>query len=521
MMSERRSIPSQPAVQSSALSPQSLRFPALEVLLFLTMVNFALQPLTEPDFGWHLRTGLDLLKQGWKLPTLDPYSHTMPDWPWVEHAWLTDLVIGWVDTLFGEFGVILFFGAVTMGAWIAASSYGRCPWVFRLLACVLSLWVALPFLGARTQIVTLLGLGLLMMVLDKWQRGSSVVLWFLPPMFLVWSNLHGGFSAGLFWGGLVVSSSALVRFIHRRWPMVVDRWDEPMRSWPALSRLAMFLGVAAMLTVVNPYGWRLYGEIIDSLSDRFMLDTLQEWQAPSLTTLAGRSYAIYLAGLGIIVAIWYRRIEPVRWLVLFAFLVLSLLHLRNIPFFLIMSLPLFAEILHAGFGRIMGLLKLGPTAVRGWLLVTALAMGLFLLWLGPNHLQHVALSGLRPAEYFKSTSYPIEAVLWMRDHRDRLGHRLYNDYGYGGFLLWWLPEEKIFIDGRMPTWRKGDRRIFQDYVDLNQQNPPGLSLLEKYSVDWAVVREQGPLDQTLKQAPTWRNVYTDRKVSIYVREERG
>jgi hypothetical protein len=341
-------------------------------------------------------------------------------------------------------------------------------------------------------------------------------------MFLVWANLHGGFIAGLFWGGLVVGGSMLVRLIHRRWPIVVDRWDEPMRSWPDLSRLAMILGVAAMLTVVNPYGWRLYGEIVDSLSDQFMLDTLQEWQAPSLATLAGRSYAIYLVGLGVIGAIWYRRIEPVRWLVLSVFLVLSLLHLRNIPFFLIMSLPLFAEVLHAGFGRIMGLLKLGPMAVRGWLFVAALAGGLFLVWLGPNHLQHVVLSGLRPTEYFKSTSYPIEAVLWMRDHRDRLGRRLYNDYGHGGFLLWWLPEEKIFIDGRMPAWRLGHRRIFQDYVALNQQSPPGLSLLEKYSVDWAIVREQGPLDQALKQASSkWWSVYTDRKVSIYVRGERG
>ncbi len=70
------------------------QFPALDALLLLIIVNFTLQPLTEPDFGWHLRTGLDLLQHGGKLPTLDPYSHTMPDWPWVEHSWLTDLIIG-------------------------------------------------------------------------------------------------------------------------------------------------------------------------------------------------------------------------------------------------------------------------------------------------------------------------------------------------------------------------------------------------------------------------------------------
>ena len=31
------------------------------------------------------------------------------------------------------------------------------------------------------------------------------------------------------------------------------------------------------------------------------------------------------------------------------------------------------------------------------------------------------------------------------------------------------PDEKIFIDGRMPAWRINDRRIFQDYIDLNRR----------------------------------------------------
>ena len=74
----------------------AIRTPALNALLLLIIANFALQPLTEPDFGWHLRTGLDLFMSGGQLPALDPYSHTMPDWPWVEHAWLTDLVLGWL-----------------------------------------------------------------------------------------------------------------------------------------------------------------------------------------------------------------------------------------------------------------------------------------------------------------------------------------------------------------------------------------------------------------------------------------
>src|SRR5215472_16683745 len=74
---------------------------ALSLLLLVIIVNFVLQPLTEPDFGWHLRTGLDVLHKGLPLPSSDPYSHTMPDWPWVEHAWQTDVLIAGLYSAFG------------------------------------------------------------------------------------------------------------------------------------------------------------------------------------------------------------------------------------------------------------------------------------------------------------------------------------------------------------------------------------------------------------------------------------
>jgi hypothetical protein len=492
------------------------QFPALNVLLLLIILNFTLQPLTEPDFGWHLRTGLDLLQHGGKLPALDPYSHTMPDWPWVEHAWLTDLIIGAFYSQFGALGVILFFGVVMAGAWLVASLSVPCNMIYRLLACALSLWVALPFLGARTQMVTLLGLAVLLVVLQRSRSGEGRALWLIPPVFLLWTNLHGGFTAGLFLLGLVVASSAIVKGVLLCAPGLASRLDEAPLSWSAIGRLMLTVGIAALVTLVNPYGWRLYGEIIDDLSNQFMLDNLQEWQPPSLNTLAGRSYGLYLAGLGMAMAAWYRRIEPVRWVVWIVFLLLSLRHMRNIPIFLLVSLPLCVELLARGLGRLTDWLSLDPARARRCLLVGTLAGGLFMVWLGPDHLQRVAQSGLQPGEYFKGTSYPIEAVQWVREHRDRVGRRLYNDYAYGGFLLWWLPEEQIFIDGRMSAWRSGDRWIFQDYVALSLTDPPRLSVLSTYSVDWAMVRRNSLLDEALAREQTWKRQYEDGKVAIYV-----
>ncbi len=490
----------------------------LSVLLGIIVANLSLQPLTEPDFGWHLRMGVDLLRQGGVLPARDPYSHTMPDWAWVEHAWLTDLTIGMLYQTAGGLGVILFFALVTSAAWvIACTTTSVAGPVARLIACSLSLWVALPFLGARTQVISLLGLAVLSLIMHRWRRGEKRILWWLPPLFLLWANLHGGFTAGLVWLGICWLGTAILRAMLDLRPGLTTWIHEPVPSRSGRTTLLLVVGLCALVTLANPYGYRLYGEIIDSLSDQFMLETLQEWQPPSLATLAGRGFLFYLVGLGVGLSIWYRRIEPIQWAIWSLFLCFALRHLRNIPLFLIVSLPLFADLLSVAFADLVHRLGLRALAMKRGALVMACALAAYVLWLGPDHLRGVCWSGVEPAAYFRSTSYPIEAIEWVQSHRQAVGQKLYNDYGDGGFLLWWLPGEKIFIDGRMPTWRAGDRRIFYDYVMLNSFSSPALSILDRYGVDWALVRKASPMDQVFGRELNWLRVYEDRKASVYVR----
>ena len=499
----------------------SIDTPALNALLLLIVANFVLQPLTEPDFGWHLRTGLDLLTQGGQLPALDPYSHTMPDWPWVEHAWLTDLVLGWLYGIGGGAGgllVITFFAAVSATAWLVAAHVGRASWPIRLIVCALSLWVALPFLGARTQVVTLLGLACVLALLNRLRQGGRGIVWVLPPLFLLWANLHGGFTAGLFLLAVVAGLSWCIAMVSRVWPEVTKRCQEVRLPSADVWRLTMATGVAGVVTLLNPYGWRLYQEIFDSLANHFMIETLQEWQPPSLETLAGRMFALYLLGLASMAVLWYRRIEPVRWGLLVVFLLVACRHLRNIPLFLIVSLPFAVELLQAGYDRLISRVAMTRSCVAQWVLSVTLALGLFLVYLGPDHLRDVWRFGAEPAAAFRQTSFPIEAVEWIREHRDRLGSKPVHDYHYGGFLLWQLPGVKTFIDGRMPAWRMGDRQIFKDYVDLVPALVPRMDLLDKYAIDWALLKRGTALAALLATMPGWSREYEDAKVVMYARE---
>ena len=493
---------------------------ALNALLLLVITNFVLQPLTEPDFGWHLRTGLDLLVSGGQLPALDPYSHTMPDWPWVEHAWLTDLVLGWLYSTGGPAGgllVIAFFGLVTAAAWIIAARTGQAIWPIRLVTCALSLWVALPFLGARTQVVTLLGVAVVLLLLDRLRQGARWIIWIFPPLFLLWANLHGGFTAGLFLLTVVVGLNGCVAIVSRAWPDLFRRFDEVHLPSALLRGLTLATGFAGLVALLNPYGWRLHQEILDSLVNHFMVSTLQEWQPPSLETLAGRLFGVYLGGLTVAVVLWYRRLEPVRIGVLLAFLFVACRHLRNIPIFLIVSLPLAVELLQIGCDRMVSALKLRQRGSAWWVMGLTAALALLLVFLGPDHLRDVWRFGATPDVAFRQTSYPIEAVEWIRTHGDRLGSRPVHDYQYGGFLLWQLPGLKTFIDGRMPAWQIGDRGIFKDYVDLVSAPVPRMNLLDKYAVDWALLKKGTALATLLAATPGWSHEYEDMKVVIYAR----
>jgi hypothetical protein len=493
-------------------------FLPLDALLFLFFINLALQPLVEPDFGWHLRTGIDLLHHGWRMPLTDPYSHTMPEWPWVEHAWLTDGLIGVIYTKIGTaggLGIILFFATVISGAFLLAAALAHAGRTARIVAVALAAWIALPFLGARIQMVTLLGLALLLWLWKRYQRQEIANLWIVPPLFLLWANLHGGFTAGLFTFGLLLTVAAIVRLVADARLSIVRRLDEPVLSWSQIRHMVLIFGLAVSLTFINPYGWRLYAEIVQSLGDRFMIDTLQEWQPVSVSHRAGLTYVIYLAGLALTMLIFYRRVEPTRCAVLGILLALSLRHWRNVPFFLLVSIPLAAEMVQAIVGWIVDHVPAFRHHMRRWLFGVTVAVGAGIVLLGSEHLERVAQSGLEPAKFFETTEYPIEAVRWIQEHRPELGARLYNDYGFGGFLLWWLPDEKIFIDGRMPAWRIDDRWIFYDYMALTSWDPPVLGVLDKYAVDWAMTAVGGTLDRALNEQTIWQVRYADHKVRIY------
>ncbi|HYM13286.1 MAG TPA: hypothetical protein VEU62_21285, partial [Bryobacterales bacterium] len=85
----------------------------------------------------------------------------------------------------------------------------------------------------------------------------------------------------------------------------------------------------------------------------------------------------------------------------------------------------------------------------------------------------------------------------------------------GGYLIWALPEQKVFIDSRMDvfdwTGVLGDYRRWAAMAEDPQR------LLDKYGVAYCLLPKDSPMSLVLSYLPGWRNVYNDGVASIFVR----
>ena len=279
------------------------------------------------------------------------------------------------------------------------------------------------------------------------RNGSGLCL-----CFPLWANFHGGFN-----GGSVFNHRVVVALIPRlkicvEWKIVSGTArDEPVLSWDVI-RLVLSPFLSLCCDHLNPL-WlaSLCGDlrITDgSLHDRHPAGVA----AGVVSRVTGRPMGSISLGLIGLMAGWYRRAEPVRWVLLALML--------DCPF------AALAEC-HSVFDRDLRWRQSWvrqrqiPSCVaflccKPTLPALSLCYPLWrrrrrcMPWEPSTWSIRVWQSGRTPDRYFLSArSIPSKRCGGIRAHRDEAGTRLYNDYSYGGFLLWQLPGERIFIDGRM------------------------------------------------------------------------
>ena len=93
------------------------------------------------------------------------------------------------------------------------------------------------------------------------------------------------------------------------------------------------------------------------------------------------------------------------------------------------------------------------------------------------------------------------------------GTRIFNDFMYGGFLIYFTPRLKVFVDDRCELY--GDDWLLQ-FSEAMRSHPEFIDRWQKtYEFPYALVRTGTPFDRYLEQSRRWTMVRRTSTATLY------
>ena len=388
----------------------------IEALIVSIWFLVGVRGAVQNDTWWHLAAGRRILQDRTFL-TVDPFSWVLSGGAyWPHHEWLSDVVmyllfsIGGISLLHVAVGIVFALVPVIAIQLARSSAKHRNTGGTSALVLLLVLpWIATGA-SIRPHIVTML-----LLLITVWIL-SARRFQFLAPIFFMWAQLHGGVCLG----GLIVGGAIVASFVTRDRDRYRSLW------WGVISGVAV---------AVNPLSLDIYIHPFRSTAITRTLP-IQEWLPP--LTLGWQGY--YLAALLALfmLVIWVARRRLSEWEVvvqLSSFLVVlpvMLLHARVVS----LALPIAAAFVVTILGN-------RDEATRVHALRASPIYSLVLLVVSMAIYSVVQLRETSPENPISQQG--IEVI-------NSSPQRLFNTYDTGGFLIWFTPLQKVFIDSRQDPY---------------------------------------------------------------------
>jgi hypothetical protein len=182
------------------VNPLSQRAPRLTWLAGAFVVSFcALVASIGADAHWLAALGGDIVELG-KIPAGVPYA-AAPSAGWENAPVLGELAFHGLQAAFGDRGLLFaLVGAVFLAVAVLALDMRRddaadAPSALVLLLVAVA--ASQSLLVVRGQLFSLALFPVVALVLRDQARLPSQTIWVLPPLFALWSNLHGGVLVGI------------------------------------------------------------------------------------------------------------------------------------------------------------------------------------------------------------------------------------------------------------------------------------------------------------------------------------
>jgi len=448
---------------------------------FLILTRFNI----DPDLGWHLAIGNKFLETG-EIIRADQFSWTMSGYEWGNYFFLYEILVAFLFKHLGYILTAVVFGFIgSLAVWILTA--GRKLTFWQILVVGLGLSIATANLAVRPSMISFLFIAVLLFILDRrfFTKAIYCPVWF--GLFALWANFHQGFVIGI----LVLGAYLGIDFL----------WQRSRRKNPGLVTRIITFGAAILGALVTPYHLNLWQSIIKDLTGTKTWTGIAEWLPAVFYFPVSILFA--LSGLIFIYMLVkkIRMAEPVWFLVgagMFCFAFLAV----NLTLFWV---AIFIFVVSRYFDFKLNLTGDFWAKVPIVFSLVAVSLALCLSFL----VNMTESTGLERRLILDK--YPVEAVKFMKQKGFIKG--FFNDYGWGGYLDWQLPQTKVFIDGRMTGWRRSDGRyILADYLAIQKGK---CEVAQKYDIRVVLVKKL----QTTSCFNDFYLVYEDSVAKVLVKNK--
>lgn len=477
---------------------------AFYVLLFFSAVTILGQTIADNDLWGHIKFGADFIKAGAILKE-DPYSYLTIGTPWMDHEWLSEIIFAYAYQLGGVQGIsLLRVGLVSLILLIIILAFkrNRLPIVLQgafLSVILLQLSAGLGTL--RPQLFTYLIFALELVLLQAATINEKrALLWFLPLLFMLWINLHGGILAGLiillFWAGLQILNKTEIK----EGKILFD--FKKYWIWLLVPLLCL------LSTCVTPYGASMLPFLL--MTATVPRPEIMEWHsiAGQLSNVDGVCYVISALFAGFISwrLMWQR--EPVPMLVMLACTVLPLLATRHLPLCVmaisILSLPSLSALVTPKWSEWRVFWVNHELAI----LRVALAG---LIFFGTASM--IAASAPKQCRIPAGEFMPVRAVTLLKLSGVKANLACFFDWGE--YCIWHLgPDIKVSIDGRRETVY--NEKAYQKNVEFINGHPENWhKLVSTERTDLVLAHKQTNCYQILKNDPHVELIFEDDGSALF------
>lgn len=476
----------------------------------------------DPGTFWHVRAG-ELMLDSRSLLTSDPFSYTFGGQPWTPFEWLGEIVMAGIFRT-GGFDFLLLAAATLiagtyacLGSRIARSGL---HWAVAICLTGLAMAAAASHFHIRPHLVTAALLALTVCSLSAVEAGRSSIrsLVWLVPVFIIWSNIHGGVMGGIATVGIVFCGWLILAAL---------KYESPIRTRRGAIELC---GIGLLILgspLVNPYGFNLpktwiaimtMPEVKQVIVEHFPINPRDPANAPFFAL--GAIYLSLLCGL--------RRMPRATWLIPIIWFVLGCDRVRNMSLFGIVALAAIADLFpHTRWADWLAAKRpdfyVPAVPKRGvkksGLAIVALAIiAVMAIQQSGSSLPAVGRNWVK----FDESVWPMPLLDAIhREAGDKGEIPIFNEVNLGGFVIGFAPEYRNFVDDRCElyggTWLKA-------FDDANQAGGAIASrfLEDQQSrfgrFDFALTRIGTGFDDSFRDRPKeWVCVDQTEKYAFYRR----